>query len=164
MNVEEWSEYHKLKLYEKITEYKGLPSIERLLEDTRQIIIYPDPMIREITERLPACKILHASHEVFDSSGEEMHCQEKVELDVDFGTYQYYCNLDVRHFEYDRAIEFDYSTAITAGMYPSSEVQSALLQHVFEQLRSHVMTHSPYRLDMITNQYETSLPTGVEKL
>ena len=162
MNIEEWLASCEVEESERITFFKELPCIEREGDHSSQHkIIYPLPFLEKVVGFLPPCTISFLSYEIHNESDEQLDCVEFLSLDIDFGHFQCYFTLHIRHFEQHRTIRFDESLVSTLGMI-KSPAYIEMVQNVYNSMKNFIGEFSPYRLEMVTNEYSIQLPGGVK--
>lgn len=162
MNIEEWVAYFEVEEDEEISFYKELPCIEKGKEHSlHDKIIYPLPFLEKVAGFLPPCTITFLSYKIQNESDQHLDCIEFVSLDVDFGHFQCFFSLNVTHSEQLRTIRFDESLVSSLGMI-KSPTYIEMVQNVYNSMKNFIGEYSPYRLEMVTNEYSIQLPGGVK--
>lgn len=159
IDQETWRNHYITKKTLTESTYKSLPCFHGYTEinECEIRLCYPVPLMESLTEIYPSYTFSGGNYSV-----EAMLEKEELFLRIEKDENGYSLCLQIEHDETDRVIHFYVVHSHSFTPVNNTSITS-FLKNVYKVMFEFMVTHSPYRLALVTHEYEVNLPNWLGK-
>jgi len=156
MNFQEWKEKYKNKSEYKERMIKKMHAFVNKNPNFTQTVLYPEPLIISIQEKIKGSKIHQAHYEGNETwfFAPDVSKNEMLILHGTINGLYFTCTLSITH-ETKRTISFYHNN----GENNENLDTDSLFSVLYNEMLVFVQQYSPSRLNLVTNEYMYELPS-----